>query len=76
MTLDELNEIPNSDWINVTAEIIKAYLANKEEVKICRSWMDEGTASNLRANGYFVNYNQYDGYFIISGWNTEMWSDK
>lgn len=76
MKLSELNKIPNSDFMNVRAEIIKAYLGNKESVRICESNMDEDYADKIREDGYEVVYNQYEFLYEISGWKTDMWSDE
>ena len=76
MKLNDLNKVPNSDFMNVKKEIINAYLNNKEDVKICRSNMDEEYAEKLREDGYSVQYNQYEGFFVVYGWKTDMWSDQ
>lgn len=73
MRLSDLKKISNSDWINVEAEIIKAYLEQKDFVYICRSWMDDAYAEKLKADGYTVVYDQYKGRYEVSGWSE--WDD-
>ena len=76
MNIEDLKKIPNSDWINVKAEIVKAYLSNKDHINICSSWMNNNYTDKLRLEGFTVSYDQYKSRYEISGWNTEMWSDN